>query len=170
MDVLPPMRLRSPQGEEIALIATPPVPRLLIFYRCDCETCMELLPALERLSRAFHGKGLLTLGVSQDDQEETEDVMAEHGLCFPQVLDDGLALSRAAGVQVVPTLLVVDEAGRIVERSEALSSDGVRRVVKSAGALCDASPGDLERALDRLALPDHLPGSPSRTVDANESA
>src|SRR5262245_9027903 len=86
---LPDVTLATLQGEPAALRDPAATARLVIVYRHACPYSNEVLPVIERVTRAFHGKRLLTLGLSLGGEDDTLDAIIEHGLCFPQALDAG---------------------------------------------------------------------------------
>jgi peroxiredoxin len=162
---IPDLTLETLQGERLRLRPDAGRARLLLVYKRDCETCSVVLPVLERLSRPLHGRGLETFGVSQSDADATLDAINEHGLCFPQVLDAELALSFALDLEVVPTLLLVDAAGEVVDRTDALELEALARVLKHAAQFAGLDEGEVDRGLRPFALPAFRPGCASRTLD-----
>jgi peroxiredoxin len=164
---LPALTLPTLDGGEIAIGGGEvPAPRLIAIYKTDCATCNLVLPALERLCRPLHARGLQAIGVSQDDGEQALDFVTRHGLCFPQAIDRRLELSFAVDVEVVPTLVLVGTDGTILERTEALELASLRGLLAAAAALSGTDADELERTLSRLRLPDSRPGCASRTLDA----
>ncbi len=162
---LPALELETLQGETVALRDPSAVARLIVVYRHDCPTCEILLPVIERVSRAFHGKRLLTLGVSQSDPDATLDTINEHGLCFPQALDRGLALSRALDLEVVPALLLAAPGGALLARADALDLGRLTAVLTDAARLCGADEDAVRRVVAAFDLPAFRTGSRSRTLD-----
>jgi len=161
--VLPSLALETLQGEPLAPVAGSP--RLLVAWKRDCETCALVLPALERVSRHLHARGLETIGLAQSAADDTLDAIGELGLCFPQALDRDLAASLALAVEVVPTLVLVDGEGRVAARTEGLVLSEVSDLLRRASGLCGADADLVGRALDSFRLPAHRPGCASRTLD-----
>jgi peroxiredoxin len=159
---LPALTLTTLQGEPAALRGDPPMPRLLVVYKRDCETCGLLLPAIERLSRSLHGHRLLTLGVSQSSADDTLDAINEHGLCFPQALDANGLVATALGIESVPALVLADGEGAIVARCTGLDAAALREVLLAAARLSSASEQEVGRAIEAFKLPESQPGSPVR--------
>src|SRR5215475_10014257 len=71
-------------------------PSLLIFFETDCPTCQLTIPYLNRLAQALDGRAEI-IGISQD----------------------GEAVSREYDPQAVPTLFMIDAAGKIARTSVA---------------------------------------------------
>lgn len=93
-------------------------PVLLAFFKINCPTCQLTFPYLQRL--ADRG-GPRIVGVSQDDAEDTAEFKAAFGVRFETVLDTGYPVSRAYGLEYVPSLFLVEPDGRISWRSEAFA-------------------------------------------------
>ncbi|MFM7735446.1 MAG: TlpA family protein disulfide reductase, partial [Alphaproteobacteria bacterium] len=160
---LPRLSLETLQGEPIA--DAPGSPRLLVAWKRECATCALVLPAIERVSRSLHARGLETIGIAQDGPDDALDAIGELGLCFPQALDRDLAASFALGVEIVPTLVLADGAGRVLARTEALDRNELADLLRRAADLCGADPAEVARALESFRLPEHRPGCASRTLD-----
>jgi thiol-disulfide isomerase/thioredoxin len=63
------------------LLADGPV--LLAFFKSTCPVCQMTLPFLERIHRGRAPGSLEIYGVSQDDQETTEEFAGEFGIVSP---------------------------------------------------------------------------------------
>lgn len=164
--VLPAATLATLQGDSVVL-HDPAVPaRLVIVYRHDCEPCRQVLPVIERVTRAFHGQRLLTLGVSQSDGDGTLDTIIEHGLCFPQALDADLAVSAALQVSVLPTLVLADAAGTVVARCDGRDRDALIDLLLAAARIAGADEAEIRRAVDAFALPAERVGGATRSPAA----
>src|ERR1700682_3084896 len=86
----------------------PGQPLLLVFFEADCPTCQIPLPCLNSLKDFVR-----TLGISQDDEPTTREFVARMGIRFPVQIDKGLELSRSYDPHTVPSMFLVDEAGRV---------------------------------------------------------
>jgi len=109
----PEFRLDAMVGEPVALselLHGGPV--LLAFFKISCPVCQLTFPFLERLSRS----GIRVVGISQNDREDTNDFAREFGTTFPMLLDreeNDFAASNDYGISSVPTMFLVDSAGKI---------------------------------------------------------
>lgn len=86
----------------------PGEPLLLVFFEADCPTCQITLPYLNSLKDSVR-----TLGISQDDEPATHEFVARMGIRFPVRVDKELGLSRSYDPQTVPSMFLVDKAGRV---------------------------------------------------------
>jgi cytochrome c biogenesis protein CcmG, thiol:disulfide interchange protein DsbE len=84
------------------------------FWASWCGSCMDTMPALERLWRDKRDEGLVVVGVSVDDgpRDALRGAYA-FGLSFPIVHDASHRLASEYGVYQVPTTFVVDSAGMV---------------------------------------------------------
>ena len=108
------VRLRTTEG---AILSTADVvargqglPVLLVFFKTSCPICQLTWPYLERLHRAYGGKAVHVVGVSQNDAESSRTFYAEHGgATFDLLLDPEPTFfaSNAFGVESVPHLVLL---------------------------------------------------------------
>jgi peroxiredoxin len=90
-------------------------PIVLAFFKVSCPTCQYTFPFLERLHKAYAGKGVKVIGVSQNDAKDTAAFAKEFGVTFPILLDDTskYLVSNAYGLTNVPTVFWIDSDGEI---------------------------------------------------------
>jgi len=90
-------------------------PVVLAFFKVSCPTCQYALPYLERLYKAYAGKGVTLVGVSQNDAKDTVAFAKEFGITFPILMDDTdrYPVSNAYGLTNVPTIFWIAQDGDI---------------------------------------------------------
>ena len=77
-----------------------------------CGACRRVAPELAALHRE-RGDEVVFVGVSVDDSPERARAAKERwGIPYPVVLDDG-SVAKGYDVSVLPTLIMIDEAGEI---------------------------------------------------------
>lgn len=157
---LPDVTLATLQGEPAVLRDPTATARLVVAYRHACPFSNEVLPVIERVTRAFHGKRLLTLGLSLGTEDDTLDAIIAHGLCFPQALDDGASVSRALGVTLTPTVLLATADGTIVARADGRDRTALLAVLAHAARLSGADEAEVRRAAESFPLPPERAGTP----------
>jgi thiol-disulfide isomerase/thioredoxin len=99
---------------DIASFAGKPV--LVNLWATWCAPCIKELPTLDRLKV---GRKLAVVAVSQDDgpQGAVQAFLGDHKIVnLDAYHDPEMALSSALGVQVMPTTILYDAAGREVWR------------------------------------------------------
>ena len=84
-------------------------PVLLAFFKISCPTCQFTFPYLQRMADKVP-----ILGVSQDDEESTDEFRRAFKLTFPIVLDPPrYPASNSYALSHVPSLFLVEPDGRI---------------------------------------------------------
>jgi cytochrome c biogenesis protein CcmG, thiol:disulfide interchange protein DsbE len=98
---------------------------LLDFWATWCRYCRAELPAVDALSRRWHEKGLVVVGVNTDRPEEGDPAKyaRAHGMTFPIVSDSFGAASRAYGIESLPTVVVLSSAGKVVAVHTGVAGD-----------------------------------------------
>jgi hypothetical protein len=127
----------------------PGKPLLLVFFEADCPTCQITLPYLNSLKDSVR-----TIGISQDDEPTTREFVAKMGISFPVQVDKGLRLSRSYDPQTVPSMFLLDEAGRVQRTIVGFDKASLNEL---AGAL-----GQPAIAPEHDGLPAWKPGCSSR--------
>jgi thiol-disulfide isomerase/thioredoxin len=91
-----------------------------------CEACQKEVGALNRLADAAAQSDAMVVGVAVGESREVVEAFVRgRGVRYPQVLDQDFRLADALGQRDIPATLVVDRAGRIVYRGEALDSEAL---------------------------------------------
>lgn len=113
-------RLGSPEGptaSRLDLASLEGQVVLVNFWATWCEPCEREMPAMERLYQALEQESFELVAVAIDDEEaNVEDFQDRYGLSFPIVLDLDQRTYQAYQTMGVPESLLLDRAGRIVER------------------------------------------------------
>src|ERR1700694_1334295 len=91
----------------------PSRPRLLVFLETDCPTCRLALPYLNRISREI-GESSSILGISQDGERPTRELVEQAPIEFPVPFDSGLCVSKLYDPVAVPTLFLIGSGRRIL--------------------------------------------------------
>ena len=159
---LPDVTLATLQGEPAVLRDPAAAARLVLVYRHTCPFSHEVLPVIERVTRAFHGKRLLTLGLSLGTEDDTLDAIIQHGLCFPQALDANAAVARGLDVKQTPTVLLADADadGTIVARCDGRDRAALLDLLAHAARLSGADEAEVRRAAESFPLPPEHAGTP----------
>src|SRR5262249_9929496 len=92
----------------------------LCFWRVGCPPCRQEMPYLQSLYAKYRDRGLVVLGVNvSDDGAITRELLREHGVSFPNVLDASPAAeevySRDYGVGSIPVNYLINGDGIVVD-------------------------------------------------------
>jgi cytochrome c biogenesis protein CcmG/thiol:disulfide interchange protein DsbE len=117
-EALPPLSLAClGPGPAVSLDRLTGRPTLVNLWATWCGPCREEMPVLQE-AYARHGERVRFLGVDvQDDPEAARWFLADLGIGYPHVVDPAGELLRELGVRGLPVTLVLDEEGRVVDRS-----------------------------------------------------
>ena len=89
----------------------------LNFWATWCGPCRDEMPSMEALYAKYKAKGLEILAVnSGDGAPEVLAFMKDLDLSFPVVLDRDGKVSRAYGIQAIPTSYLLDREGNVLTR------------------------------------------------------
>ncbi len=147
-------------------VSIPPVglaagPSLVVFLKEDCPTCKQALPVVNAAAQATASSNRLVVGIGQSAVGNAALVAA--GLIdFPLLDDSTLHVSFDHDIEIVPTLLVVDEAGLVSKRLEGFVRSEWQEL------LSEILPTEL--ALDWDSLPEWAPGCGSLSLDPVHNA
>jgi peroxiredoxin len=106
----PEINLPSTKGTKFSLQeALKRGPVLSAFFKISCPVCQFTLPYVERIYKAYPRSAVTFAGVSQDEQNYTEEFAREYGITFPLLLDpvDHYPASNAYDLTNVPSIFFI---------------------------------------------------------------
>jgi hypothetical protein len=100
---------------------------LVSLWATWCDSCSREVAALNRLTALSAPRSdALVVGVAVGESRASVDTFVrERGVRYEQVLDEDFRFTDALGQRDLPTTLVVDRAGNIVYRGQALDGAGL---------------------------------------------
>ncbi|MFY9779432.1 MAG: TlpA disulfide reductase family protein [Candidatus Baltobacteraceae bacterium] len=122
-------------GGRLSLASLRGKPVYLTFFASWCAPCNAEAPSIAQLDRRFRRKGLVTLGVDEDESAAKAGSFAKkYALPFDVVLDDDGTMGQSYGAVGLPVHVFVDRAGKIStyrlgEMSAAEIEDAIRKIV-----------------------------------------
>ncbi|MGC2321734.1 MAG: TlpA disulfide reductase family protein [Terriglobales bacterium] len=86
-------------------------PVLAVFFKISCPVCQYTLPYLELIYRAYPRGKVTIVGISQDEQNYTEEFAREYSITFPLLLDpvDRYPVSNAYEITNVPSIFLIED-------------------------------------------------------------
>jgi peroxiredoxin len=119
----PDFSLKDPTGKTVRLSAYRGQVVLLDFWATACGGCVEEIPALVEITRAYTGKGLATVGVSEDIVYEdlkgpdeawsrVNPFVRKHKIPYAVLMGDD-QVTAVYGIKALPLTYLLDTRGRI---------------------------------------------------------
>ena len=114
--VLPNLTFPDLQGHPQNLTAFRGHPVFLNMWATWCPPCRAEIPDLEELYAVNHAKGFVVIGVDQgQDATPVSSFVTSYSVNYPIVLDQHQTLSQLAGVNGLPSTLVYNRKGKLVD-------------------------------------------------------
>ena len=137
-------------------------PTVLVFFETDCPTCHLTLPYLNRLAK-LTGADAEIIGLSQDADAPTRALVEQLPIEFPVLLDRDWKVSQLYDPLAVPTLLLIDRAGKIAQTMTSFDKTELNAI---AEAICAATGREHFTLADRHdGAPGRKPGCTSRHLE-----
>src|SRR5262245_5047898 len=86
---------------------------LLNFWDSRCSPCVASLPDVEKLSKEFKNKGLVTLGVDGENAQDARKVVKNKGYSFATLIDEGREVSRKYEISEMPHFIIINREGKV---------------------------------------------------------
>ncbi len=128
-DVAPDWQLRDIKGGEVALRDYRGRVVLLDFWATWCPPCVAASPSMQRLHDRFAARGFSVLAIHFDDTGDPAGYARKHGYTFP-MLESGGDVAQKYGVDMIPTLILVDGDGWVLHRQTGFSPDDEEKLAK----------------------------------------
>jgi cytochrome c biogenesis protein CcmG, thiol:disulfide interchange protein DsbE len=111
----PPLPTAVLQAPRATLAQLRGKPALINFWASWCDPCRKEAPELERFERSLHGAAGL-VGVDYTDQADSaRGFIHQYGWTFPVLSDPNGTYGARYGFSGLPTTVVLDSRGRIVQ-------------------------------------------------------
>lgn len=110
----PDFALRAMVGENVRLSEARGQVVVLSFYGSRCNPCRAQLAELDAVHRTYGPAGLTVYGISiDDDPQEAREFSMRVGVGFPMLADPQKTVGREYAVDRLPTIVIVDRAGKV---------------------------------------------------------
>lgn len=149
--------LENADGQPVTLSSLRGQPVVLLFWSSWCSDCKEYLSeGLAQAAQAARNSGAVFQlvcreGVQNDTRQAAEAVLAQYGISEATWMDPGAALYHSLGLHSVPSIVILDEQGRLMVATTSMpdaaamqdlltyTSDPQAQTLSLLNALCDGS-------------------------------
>jgi len=108
--------LHTVDGRALSLASLSGEVVVINFWASWCRPCRRELPGLDALNKDLARSGGRVVAISIDeDRENARRFVQEHGLSLPVYHDGPNGIARQLDLGSIPTTLVIDRGGRIVD-------------------------------------------------------
>jgi len=155
----PDFKLQTMDGKRFSLHeALTRGPAVAAFFKVSCPVCQYAFPFLERIYKAYGGKNVTIVGVSQNEKKDTAAFVKEYGVTFPILLDgtSTYPVSNAYGLTNVPTIFWIAEDGEIEICSVGWERTEIEEINRKAAKLSGHGSKPVFRSDEEV--PDYRPG------------
>jgi len=150
----PDFKLQTINGKPFSLLdSLERGPVVLAFFKLSCPICQYAFPFLERIHRAYAGKNVSIVGVSQNGAKDTASFIKEYGVTFPVLLDDTRTypVSNAYGLTNVPSVFWIAQDGEIEVSSVGWVKKDMEEINRRAAEASGNSPSAIFHASEQVA-------------------
>ena len=128
--------LKSFAGENLRLSEYRGEVVMLSFWASWCSDCREQLTEINDIHGAYAQTGLRSLTVSMDtNRRDTNEMIAELGMGFPVLHDEGREVSRLYDIESLPLVVLIDREGIVREVIEGHDRDSEQQYLEQVQAL-----------------------------------
>jgi len=138
-------------------------PTLLVFFETDCPTCRLTFPYLNKLAKAINPDSAEIIAVSQDNEKATREFVRQMQVGFPVLMDGDLSVSRLYDPLAVPTLFLIDAAGKVAATQIAFDKNELNAIAAKLCRMSGREPIVIAKAFD--GAPQSKPGCTSRHLE-----
>ena len=107
---------------------------LIDFWATWCPPCRKGLPETQALAKKYGDKGLAVLAISDENAKTVAPFIRTNHYTVPAYLGVGSKVSSAYKIQAIPTVVILDKAGRLVTYMVGLQDPAtIKAELKKAG-------------------------------------
>jgi peroxiredoxin len=108
----PPFSLKDLNGKQISLSEYKGKPLLLFFWGSWCLACKEDIALLEKFFEKIRGQiEILTITIDGEKERRVKNVVKDHRITLPVLLDKKEQVARTYGVRMIPTAFLINREG-----------------------------------------------------------
>jgi thiol-disulfide isomerase/thioredoxin len=89
-------------------------PRIIEFWATWCGPCRQTIPHLNEIYRKYKDKGLVVVGISDEDENTIKDFRKKVPMDYAVAIDRNGKLSQELAITEIPYAVLVEKSGRVV--------------------------------------------------------
>jgi peroxiredoxin len=105
--------LKALDGDKVSLNGLRGHVVLLDFWATWCPPCRAELPEIEKIRHEFSDKGLVVLGINDEESGVVKSFVKKNQYDLPVLMDSKREVHRMYGARAIPTVIVIDRDGVI---------------------------------------------------------
>jgi peroxiredoxin len=109
----PDVALNTLEGKTVTLSALAGRVVVLDFWATWCAPCVKMVPRLNAWHRTFAAKGVVIIGIAEDEEDDVRAFAKETKLDYSVVLDPAQDALRKYQPQGLPMMAIIDKSGVI---------------------------------------------------------
>lgn len=98
-------------------------PMIVEFWATWCPPCRASIPHLNEVFKKFKDKGLVVVGITDEDDNLVEKFMKQVPMDYAVAQDKGDDWGKQFGIKGIPHALLVDKSGKIVWEGHPMELD-----------------------------------------------
>lgn len=131
----PDFKLTDIDGKQVSLSDFKGKIVILNFFASWCPPCRSEVPDFVELEKAYEDKGLVIVGVSLVNLEESRDFAAQFGINYPVLVDDGKASNIYGPIRSIPATFIITKDFKIAKmyigaRSKSVFENDIKELLK----------------------------------------
>ncbi len=91
---------------------------LITFFATWCPPCIEEIPTLKKLQKAYHKRGFSVIGLSVDQGgiKGVQKLVKKWSINYPVILADSKTMQRFGGIYGIPESFLINKKGHVVKK------------------------------------------------------
>jgi thiol-disulfide isomerase/thioredoxin len=132
----PEFSLLNLEGKEVKLSQLKGKVVLLNFWASWCVPCRSEMPTIELLHREFKDKGLIVLGIDDEESQKQTAFLQKFGFSFVSLVEPKKQASNLYSIGGIPTTVLIDQQGKIRAYDQGTAShESLRETLQEMGIL-----------------------------------
>jgi thiol-disulfide isomerase/thioredoxin/outer membrane lipoprotein-sorting protein len=132
----PDFSLSNLEGKEVKLSQFKGKVVLLNFWSSWCIPCRSEMPTIELLHREYKDKGLIVLGIDDEESQKQAAFLQKFGFSFTSLVESKRQASNLYSIGGIPTTVLIDQQGKIKAYDQGTASyESLRTTLQEMGIL-----------------------------------